>query len=231
METYKKTHTPGAIIKDVSLTSRKVTGYFASFGNVDSDGDVFDRGCFKKSIQENGPGSKQERIAYLYQHSPWEPVGYLTELKEDSNGLYFEADVPDTTLGSDVLKMYEAKVLKEHSVGFRTITENLIDSVNHIKEVRLWEGSVVTWGANSNTPFVGFKGMNKEMAMDQLFHFTKALKDGTFSNKTFHLLEIGLEQIKSYIDSLETGPEVTPPTEPNADLIGYFNEKLLNLVN
>jgi len=224
MSLYKKVHTPEALVKDVSLSSRKVSGYFASFGNEDSDGDIFDHGAFKKTIKENGPGSALERIAYLYQHNSWEPVGYLTTLKENAHGLYFESDIPDTTKGTDVLKMYEAKVLKEHSVGFRTINESIIDSVNHIKEVRLWEGSVVTWGANSLTPFAGFKSMTKAQAVEEIDIFTKAIRNGTFTDETFNLLEIGLEQIKSFIDSLEKPDNAT--LEPKEDLISYFSNSL-----
>lgn len=40
----------------VDESKRIIEVKFASFGNVDSDGDLLVKGCFAKSIQERGPG-------------------------------------------------------------------------------------------------------------------------------------------------------------------------------
>lgn len=226
MELYKKIHTPQALLKDVSLTSRKVTGYLSSFDNKDSDGDAFAYGAYTKSIKENGPGTRLERIAYLNQHNVHQPIGKFTKLEEQIyKGLYFEADIPDTTLGLDTLKLYEAGVLKEHSVGISVVKAVPEKDVNIITEAKLWEGSVVTWGANEETPFTGFKSLTKSEALIELEYFTKAIRNGTFTDATFNLLEIGLEQIKAHIDSLSEPTTVTP--EPTVDLISHFQKSLL----
>lgn len=227
MDFYKKIHTPQALIKDVSVTSRKVSGYFSSYDNTDSDGDAFVMGAYNKSIKENGPGTRLERIAYLNQHRVDQPIGKLSMLQEQRGaGLYFEGDIPDTTLGLDTLKLYDAGILKEHSVGVSIIKSHPENGINIITEAKLWEGSVVTWGANEETPFTGFKSLTKVEAITEMEHFTKAIRNGTFSDQTFNLLEIGLEQIKAHIDSLN---EPLPSThEPEEDLIAHFHKSLLN---
>ena len=220
---WKNSNTDGAIVLDVSLSTRKVKGRFASFDTLDSDGDIFVKGTFKKSIKENGPEAKRPRIAYLYQHDVWQPVGKLTALYETDKGLDFEADIPNTTLGTDVLKMYEAGILREHSVGIRPIKWRVDEDkgIRYITENKLWEGSVVTWGANENTPFLGFKSMTKEQAQDMIDRFAKAIRNGTFTDETFNLLEIALEQVKCALDQPQgsTG-------KPEADLISAFAENL-----
>lgn len=224
MELYKKIHTPQALVKDISMTTGVVSGRFASFDNKDSDGDIFIKGAFAKSITENGPESRLKRIAYLYQHNVHQPLGVLDELVESKGGVDFVATIPDTTLGMDTLKLYAAGVLKEHSVGISIVKGQEVDDAFHITEAKFWEGSVVTWGANQETPFTGFKSLSKQEALDEMNIFTKAVRNGTFTDETFNLLEIGLEQIKSHIDSLNE-PKFTH--EPEADLIKYFS-KILN---
>lgn len=226
MELYKKIHTPQALIKDISLTTGVVSGRFAAFNNKDADGDIFLKGAFTKSINENGPQSRLKRIAYLYQHQVHSPLGAISELEESDKGLDFVASIPDTTLGTDTLKMYAAGVLKEHSVGISIIHGNEEQGSFYITEAKLWEGSVVTWGSNEETPFTGFKSLTRDEAINEMNTFTKAIRNGTFTDSTFNLLEIGLEQIKAHINSLNE-PNIT--LEPNADLIEHFNKKL-NLI-
>ena len=53
-------------VSDVSLKSRQVKGYFASFDTLDSDRDIIRKGAFTKSIQERGVNSTGNRkIAHL----------------------------------------------------------------------------------------------------------------------------------------------------------------------
>lgn len=222
MELYKKIHTPQALLKDISVSTGVVSGRFASFDNKDSDGDIFVQGAFAKSIAENGPSSRLKRIAYLYQHQVHSPLGVLSELEETKGGLDFVATIPNTTLGTDTLKLYAAGVLKEHSVGISIVKGQEKDQSYYITESKLWEGSVVTWGANEETPFTGFKSLTRNEAINEMTTFTKAIRNGTFTDETFNLLEIGLEQIKAHIDSLNE-PIIT--LEPKADLINYFKNK------
>lgn len=122
------------------------------------------------------------KIAHLAFHDLNRPVGKLQVLKEDEKGLYFESLLGTHTDGADAAKMYEEGTINEHSIGFRYIptkmefveldSEEKIDalitsgeyvSINKeavmryggyfkIHEVKLYEGSFVTFGANENTP-------------------------------------------------------------------------------
>lgn len=199
-----------ADVKDLDVKQGIVTGYFSAFGNVDSDGDMIVPGAFTKTLKENGPSSQKQRILHLYQHDTYRPLSKPHVLSEDQKGLYFETKMPQTTDAVNVLKMYEAGIITEHSIGFRTIKEQKRDSYNEINEVKLWEGSSVTWGANPDTPFTGFKSLTKDNALDKLDIFIKAFRNGSFTDDTFTQIEIAINQIKSYIHSLLTKePEPT----------------------
>ena len=161
------------------ISGRTVSGYLAHFNNKDSDGDIIIKGAFNKSITERGVNSTTPRkIAYLYQHDMSKPIGRFTELKEDSVGLFFKAELDDIQLARDVATQYASGTLNQHSIGFRYISDKLEQSVNDnawiVKEVDLFEGSVVTMGANENTPFTGFKSSDIADITEQLRKETEA---------------------------------------------------------
>ncbi len=166
----------------VQVDSRKVSGYLASFNNRDSDGDVIVKGAFTKSLNERGVTSTTARkIAFLYQHDMSKPIGRFTTLVEDEKGLYFEAELDNIPLANDVLEQYKSGTLNQHSIGFRYIWDKAqYDSDTDafiIKEVDLFEGSVVTMGANENTPFIGIKSEQLESYEEELRRETElALK-------------------------------------------------------
>lgn len=166
----------------IEVTSRKVSGYLAAFGNIDSDRDIIVKGAFTKSIKDRGVGSTTARkIAYLYQHDMSRPIGQFKTLQEDDYGLYFEAELDNIPLGNDVLEQYKSGTFNQHSIGFRYIADKVdyskSEDAYYIKELDLFEGSVVTMGANENTPFRGFKSEQMESEMEQLRRETEqALK-------------------------------------------------------
>lgn len=163
------------------INSRKVSGYFAAFDIIDADNDIIRKGAFLKSIQERGPQCKSNRkIKYLHQHLVREIAGPLLHLEEDSKGLLFEGEIEKTSLGDIILERYSNGTYNEHSIGFKYVWDkcnwlevptsekdeegrDISDMVLECKELMLFEGSVVTFGANSETPFLGFKGSHKDL--------------------------------------------------------------------
>src|SRR5690554_7523275 len=97
---------------------------------------------------------------------PVEAIGKLSVLREDDKGLYFETYFPEKTLGNDTLKLYEAQIINEHSIGFRIMQSDPATrdgkEIQEVKEIMLWEGSSVTWGANEDTPATGVKALFKD---------------------------------------------------------------------
>lgn len=217
-------------VKDVDLKTKTVTGYFAAFDNVDADNDVFLQGAFSKSIKERGPEGK-DHIFHLLAHNIYQPLGKPSILREDKKGLYFETPVADTTYGIDTLKLYEGGVYKEHSVGFITIqSDKRKDAANEeeteiteIKEVKLFEGSTVLWGANDQTPFSGFK----EEMKTRIDFVTKVLKIKDLSDETLSLFEFELFKLQSLLKQ-EPSPD-TLPKEP--DYAMEFANCFTNLKN
>ena len=256
-ETMKKGYTnksTSLAIKDVDTDSRIVKGYFASFNNVDSDGDMIMKGAFTKSIQEHGVESTSNRkISHLAFHDVTRPVGVLKVLKEDSKGLYFESELGTHDDGENALRMYKDGIIREHPIGFYYIQDNttfievdktktdneLVKSIGgywSITEVKLWEGSFVTFGANSETPNLSALKSQDDVnkCLDQLKQrmetFIKALKDGNYNEKYNSLFEVELMQITKQFESLVNYEPFQKESQKDESDSTKDNQKLVELL-
>ena len=130
------------------------SGYAAVFENIDSGGDVIEPGAFTKTLAEGW-----ERVKILALHNDGcLPIGRPLELKEDANGLFISARISDTTLGRDVKVLLRDNVLNELSIGYDPIIfEYDENGLRHLREVKLWEVSVVTWAMNQEAVITGYK--------------------------------------------------------------------------
>ena len=179
-------------ISDIDLSKRTVVGYFSQFGSKDSDGDIITKGAYSKTIKENSV-----RIAHLLQHNIQQPIGKIQSLTEDANGLRFESVMSKSTLGNDTLIQYQEGILKEHSVGFNIIQRSE-SQPEEITEIKLWEGSTVTFGANPNTPVIGIKSEleQAEEISKRLTALENFMRKGSVSDESFKLIEFEIKRIK-----------------------------------
>ena len=202
-------------IEDIDEAQGIVTGLGSVFGNVDSDGDIIEKGAYTKTIQEN-----RSRIKYLYQHRIDKPVGTMKELNETSEGLRFVSQIATkTSLGSDVFEMIKAGVLTENSVGFSTVKQafNKAENVNYIKEVKLYEISAVTLAANPMAGIDGFKsqdGTLKEDLINQYFTERFEALETLLKSKITDELGLAVEFELKSLKQLALR-EITEPTTPD----------------
>jgi len=207
-------------IEDIDEKKRIVTGYLSNFDNKDHHGDSIPKGAFAKTLHE-----RKNDIFFLNQHNWAQPHGKFNQLIEDGKGLKFESTpLIDTTYSSDLIKLYAAGIVNEHSIGYQTIKAVNEGDVRILQEIKLFEGSNVTLGANSQTPFTGFKTSMKEIN-DHAKKLIKAIKNGTFTDETFSLLEVALKQLQS--DAYILGKKESL-IEPSNDIHKRADIKLIN---
>ena len=218
-------------VKDVDLKNRVVTGYLSNFDNKDYDNDIIVKGAFAKTIAE-----RKDQIFFLNQHNWKQPHGRFDVLREDEKGLYFESTpmIKGVSYSDDALKLYEAGIVNEHSIGFNVMQSDTDQKsgIRTIKEIKLYEGSNVTLGANSSTPFTGFKALTLKEINDKVKLIVKAFRSGTFTDETYSLLEIALKELQREAYLLGTKSQVI--TEPlndtpqinYADIINNYRKQL-----
>lgn len=213
-----------AEIKDIDAKSMMVTGYWSKFGNVDYDDDIIASGAATKTIAERGPMGSNE-IFFLNQHNWSQPHGKPSVLEAQEKGIYFESKVAPTSYGRDAIILYQEGIVVQHSIGFSTVKADYDNKtgVRTIKEIKLYEGSNVTLGANPETPFTGFKSLTMAEINDQISKMIKLLKDGSLTDEGFGRLEIALKQFqleaynlgKSSLESKEPTNVTPQAAEPN----------------
>lgn len=210
---------------DVDVKEGIVSGYFSSFDQEpDSDGDIIILGAFSKTIQENGPLGKR-RIKHLLDHNPSQVPAVIKELSEDNKGLAYVSKAGSHTLGQDFVKMVDSGIITEHSFGYRTIKQHKGENGwNYLTELSMWEGtSMLTWGANANTPITGLKSL--EDILDHYDRLYKALKNGTYSDETMIQLQERHKQISEFIKTTQPNAEMSETTVPSEK--GGDNQKQL----
>lgn len=136
-----------------------IEGYASHFNNKDSHGDIIQKGAFTKTIQENA-----SRIKVLWQHDMREPIGKPLSMIEDEKGLFTSSKISETEIGKKALILARDGVLNEMSIGFNVIKEDYDNTknVNIIKELKLWEYSLVTFASNPLAKVTDIKELLQE---------------------------------------------------------------------
>ncbi|MFT0137288.1 HK97 family phage prohead protease [Alloalcanivorax xenomutans] len=165
-------------IKSVSEAG-EFEGYGSIFGNVDSYGDVVVKGAFKESL---AAWKEKGRLpAMLWQHNMHEPIGVYTKVEEDDNGLYVEGRllIDDDPLARRAHGHMKANSLTGMSIGY-VLKEWEYDNDKEVfllKEIELWEVSLVTFPANDEARISNVKSSLARGEVPRPSQFEKALRD------------------------------------------------------
>ena len=116
-------------------------------------------GAFRKTLSERG-----QKVRFLWQHDRTEPIGKILELREDTRGLFIKAVISDTARGRDALALLRDNVGLGLSIGYDAMpggTEYVKEADGStsrlLKELRLWEASVVTFQMNEEATVTALK--------------------------------------------------------------------------
>ena len=209
-------------LEDIDESNGIVKGYGSVFNNIDSDNDIILAGAYTKTLNENG-----SRVRYCNQHRIDQPLGKFTELREDSNGLYFVAEIPKTRLGEDVLLLMKNGVINENSVGIMPIVKSFRqDGVRELKEVKLYEISCVTLAANPLAMITDAKGeIDQELLSKRFDVLAKMIKKENVSDELGYAIESELMKLKSLFIDITTvpAPDATLPVDKSEDISEIFN--------
>ncbi|WP_341356650.1 HK97 family phage prohead protease [Rossellomorea sp. y25] len=134
-----------------------ISGYAAVFNSKTSIGDFFEEvitpGAFARTISENGD------IRALFNHN-WDHVLGRTKngtlkVEEDTRGLKFEVELPNTSLARDLAESMKRGDINQCSFGFWATGEawdySVEPAVRTLNEVELYEISVVSIPAYEDT--------------------------------------------------------------------------------
>lgn len=142
----KQTHRDFPLeVKEITEEGR-FSGYASVFDVIDYYDDEIVRGAFAKSIAEKMP-------VMLWQHDSAEPIGVYESIREDDIGLWIEGRLLlDLEKGREAYILLKNQAIRGLSIGFVPILwewENRESRrIRVLKEIDLWEVSLVTFPAN-----------------------------------------------------------------------------------
>lgn len=143
-------------IKEFDEEAGVFSGYLSTFGNTDKGDDVICKGAFTKTIAESKAWASEHKkdviLPILFMHDRNYPLGGFTDLSEDEHGLFVKGFLDISTNDHGIPNNVEAtksysgmkrRYTDELSVGFFTIKKDYKDGIRYLREIALFEGSVV----------------------------------------------------------------------------------------
>ena len=194
-------------------------GYASTFGNVDLGDDVIAQGAFTKTLLAT------PEVPILWQHQMSNPIGMSFELREDLQGLYVKGRLPkaDRDVYGKVIPQMKVGSIKEMSIGFFTKESDYKEGgIRVIKEIELFEISLVTKAMNPQALVSSFK------SMDSLKDVEQSLKEMGLSNTEAKTLISKVKEFSIQRDAEEK--QVQREAEEKATILTAM-EELTNLIN
>lgn len=155
------TGTPGEFVALVSV-----------FGNLDSQGDIVDKGAFAGAI-EKFAGEKNMPVIWSHQwHDVNAYLGTYTKMEETDEGLKLTGilDVDDSPAAARVYQLMKNRRIDEFSFGGRVTKTEIVRAPAgdgederteyHLKEIDLWEAGPTFKGANNQTQLLSVKSLD-----------------------------------------------------------------------
>jgi HK97 family phage prohead protease len=137
-----------------------IEGYASTFGNVDLGEDVVDQGAFQKTIVD-----KKGIFPILLDHYSTKQIGWNLKASEDSYGLRVQGEIQLVTEEAKNRYMLAKRAVELDakmglSIGYTTVkweADFVNPRIRHLKEVKLWEYSMVTFPMNEMASITGAK--------------------------------------------------------------------------
>jgi hypothetical protein len=126
-------------------------GYANVFNVLDHDMDVVEKGAFSDTLAQHA--AKNTKPKMLWQHDYKQIIGVWESMKEDDHGLHVTGRLAiNTTLGKDAYELLKMGAIDSMSIGYMVPDKGATfkDGVRIIKQLDLWEVSIVTFPANDS---------------------------------------------------------------------------------
>lgn len=120
-----------------------MSGYLSAFGNIDRGGEIVVRGAFSKHLDTF------LKDGFIALNHNWDvlPIATVTEAHEDDFGLHFTADFHSTPAAQEARTVARERIARGKSVstsiGYKVADSERTDSALLLKDLPLYEGSIV----------------------------------------------------------------------------------------
>jgi hypothetical protein len=199
------------------LDEGQFVAYASVFGNVDSYGDIVTKGAFAKDLQRWEKSGNP--IPLLFGHNMSDPdsnIGSVIKAEEDNVGLKVTAQLDlENPKAKQVYRMLKGRRINQMSFAYDVVdgsTEKIDgQDVYEIRDMKLYEVSVVTVGANQETEVLAVKQM--PVVADRILTDVKAGR--VLSAKNENELRSAHEAIGRVLQVLDGTTDEQKASEPD----------------
>jgi len=148
-------------IKSMDEVTGIIEGYASVYGTVDSYGHMVVKGAFDESIKEWKASGLMPPM--LWQHDPAVPIGPWLEMTSDDHGLLVRGQLltKDIAKAAEAYALVKAKAVTGFSIGWSPVADEVVNGITLLKQIKLWEVSIVTFPANDEARATGIKAACK----------------------------------------------------------------------
>ena len=178
----KKENNNGYLLKSFSGSdfttgeNGTISGYFATFDHDhgDSYGDVIKKGAFAGTITRRKKTGHPFPLCFNHDFSVI--IGRVTDIGEDNKGAYFTAEFFPTEKAQEIRNIVKSGVLWQFSFAYDTLDAGKIKAgdgseVNELRELELYEISIVMVPANPRATITDIKGVRQNDRKNNLLRF------------------------------------------------------------
>lgn len=212
------------------------SGYGAIFGNVDSYGDVIQKGAFKDTLRAWEDKGKYPPM--LLQHGgmfgtadDMLPVGKWTSMEENAKGLKVEGDLfaMNTDRGQYIYDGLKSGVLDGLSIGYKakdfTLGTKPGEPRRTLKSIDLMELSIVTFPANDKARVGGVKSLT-DMTIEDFREIEATLRTKGLSRAD---AAKAISGFKDWLQRDAGAPGTDPRDEGAADVLAVLRRNIATL--
>lgn len=140
-----------------------IEGYASIFDNIDLGNDKVIKGAFTDSI-------KKRRPQLLWGHNQRDvPLGKITEIKEDNNGLFIKAELPmeDDFVRGRIIPQIKIGSLDSFSIGYSTEKADFDKKTGArlLQKINLFEISLVSIPMNPSATMTAYKSISGDLEL------------------------------------------------------------------
>lgn len=159
------------------------SGYASVYNLIDSYNERVAPGAFTNTLKAWATRGRLPPV--LWQHRHFEPIGPFTKMVEDEKGLYTEGNllVKEIQRAREARALLKAKAIDGMSIGFNSMVEEFDKNTGVItlKEIDLWETSIVTFQALQAATVLEVRSMFAEGKVPEIRDVEEILRDAGFS--------------------------------------------------
>lgn len=155
-------------IKLVNEEEGIIEAYVSMFGNVDSYGDIVEKGAFAEAVKRFNQDQRYPKGVWAHDWSM--PIAKTLEMREDDRGLYIKAQfVLTVQKAKEAWDLIKAGVMTDFSFGYTVdeYTYDMKEGIRHLTKLSIFEWSPVLVGANPMATLISAKSAEGESVITE----------------------------------------------------------------